>query len=164
MASAFFLPMPWTSCSRSGVFSNTSRVLSPKVSTMRWAMAGPTPFSTPLPSIRTSPSSPLGWMASQLPAWNWRPNRDARPTDPRAVPVPLQKGACPFVDHRKGTGFRIFSPEHTEGSGRCLEHDIFYGDFYGYCLGHGPFSLLNKCSFYYSINFHFFDSLRGITV
>ena len=70
MASAFFLPMPLTSRSRSGNFSRISRVSSPNLSTIRWAMAGPTPFSTPLPSIFTRPSAPLGWMASQLWAWN----------------------------------------------------------------------------------------------
>ena len=70
MASAFFFPIPLTSRSRSGDFSRISKVSSPNLSTIRWAMAGPTPFRTPLPSIFTRPSVPLGWTASQLRAWN----------------------------------------------------------------------------------------------
>mmetsp|Transcript_31135 Transcript_31135/g.87269 ORF Transcript_31135/g.87269 Transcript_31135/m.87269 type:complete len:229 (+) Transcript_31135:1566-2252(+) len=47
--SAVFLPIPFTSTSRAAPSapSSTSRVASPKASTMFWAITGPTPLSAP---------------------------------------------------------------------------------------------------------------------
>ena len=47
MASAFFRVMPGSSASQSGWFEITSKESVPKVSTIFWAVFGPTPFTAP---------------------------------------------------------------------------------------------------------------------
>ena len=62
---ARFLPMPRTSLRRSGCSERTTRVSSPKASTISWAVDGPTPWIRPLPRNRSIPRRVVGVFSSQ---------------------------------------------------------------------------------------------------
>ena len=60
ISSAFFSLIPFIAESFSGVYSKISKVSMPKVSTMRFAVIGPTPRISPLPKYFSKPAIVFG--------------------------------------------------------------------------------------------------------